>query len=525
MVASILRLKLTLLRNSLRRSTAILVGMALGALYALSLVGMAVVGLVALRFAADPGVARTVVVIAGSVFTLGWVVLPLVVFGVDQTVDPARFATFAVPRRDMLLGSLLAGLIGVPGAAGAVLCLATVLTYSRTVAAVPIALLGAVVGLLTCVALSRAVTTAASSVLQSRRGRELGAGVGLLLLVLLGPTISVTSERAGSWSGAVDRVLPVLAWTPLGLPWAAGGDASTGHLGTALLRLLLAAAVLGLVLQWWSRGLQRAAENPRDSGGPGAVSSGLGWFGRLPATPTGAVTARALTYWRRDPRYLTAMGVLPLLPLGMLVPSLVSGTGHGLALLMGPAVGYLLGYGLHNDLAYDGTAFWGHVASGVGGVADRVGRMVPSAVLGVVLVPAYAVLGAVLSGRTAALPPVLGAGVGLLLTGLGLSSIVSAVKPYPVPGPGESPFHSPAGASGLTLVVQVLTSAAITVLVSPVLVTAGFAVWGGQAWLGWVALLLGVVLGAAYVVVGVRVGARLFERRAPLLLAELTRAR
>jgi len=58
-----------------------------------------------------------------------------------------------------------------------------------------------------------------------------------------------------------------------------------------------------------------------------------------------------------------------------------------------------------------------------------------------------------------------------------------------------------------------------------VLVTAGFAVWGGQAWLGWVALLLGVVLGAAYLVVGVRVGARLFERRAPLLLAELTRAR
>src|SRR6476646_7866736 len=200
--------------------------------------------------------------------------------------------------------SLPAGLIGVPGVAGAVLCLATVVTYSRTLAAVTVALLGAVVGLLTCVAFSRAVTTAASSALHSRRGRELGTGVGLLLLVLLGPTISITSERAGSWSGAVDRVLPVLAWTPLGLPWAAGGDASPGHLGTALARLLLAVAVLGLVLQWWSRALQRAAENPRDSGGPGAVSSGLGWFGRLPGTPTGAVTARALTYWRRDPRYL-----------------------------------------------------------------------------------------------------------------------------------------------------------------------------------------------------------------------------
>ena len=42
--------------------------------------------------------------------------------------------------------------------------------------------------------------------------------------------------------------------------------------------------------------------------------------------------------------------------------------------------------------------------------------------------------------RWADLPAVLGASLGMLLTGLGLSSVVSARFVYPVPLPGQSPF-------------------------------------------------------------------------------------
>ena len=525
MVAHLLRLKLLLLRNSLRRSTAQLVGMVLGGLYALFLVGTGAAGLVALRFAADATTARAVVVLAGGALTLGWVVVPLVVSGVDQTLDPARFATFAVPRRDLVLGNLLAGVVGVPGVAAALLALATVVTFSRSPAAVVLALVGAVVALLTCVAFSRAVATAASGLLRSRRGKEVATVVGMLVMVALGPTLSLTSQNAHSLSGLAQVLLPLVSWSPFGLPWAVGADASVGAWGTAAIRLVLAVAVLVAVLAAWSRALQRAAEDPRESGA-GSVGSGLGWFARVPATPTGAVAARALSYWRRDPRYLAAAGLLPVLPLGLLVPNLVGEGRHPvLALLMAPAVGYLLGYGLHNDVAYDGTAFWGHVATGVSGVADRVGRMVPTAALGVVLVPLYAVIGCAVAGRRDALPAVLGCGVALLLGGFGLSSVVSAVKPYPVPGPGENPFSSPTGASGLTLLVQLVTSAVLTALVSPALVLAGLVVWGGRGGLSWVALGLGAVLGTAYLLVGVRVGAHLFDRRGPQLLADLSRAR
>ena len=49
MVAHLLRLKLTLLRNSVRRSPWQLVGLGIGVLYALGLVGLAIAGLLFLR--------------------------------------------------------------------------------------------------------------------------------------------------------------------------------------------------------------------------------------------------------------------------------------------------------------------------------------------------------------------------------------------------------------------------------------------------------------------------------------------
>jgi ABC-2 type transport system permease protein len=49
MVAHLLRLKLTLLRNGLKRSPWQLVGLAFGGLYALGIVGMCLVLLVLLR--------------------------------------------------------------------------------------------------------------------------------------------------------------------------------------------------------------------------------------------------------------------------------------------------------------------------------------------------------------------------------------------------------------------------------------------------------------------------------------------
>ena len=144
MVAHLVRLKLSLLRNGLRRSVPQLVGMVLAALYALGVVGLAVAGLVALRSTSDVGLARSVVVVLGSAVTLGWLVVPVLLGGVDQTLDPVRFATFAVPRRQLLAGLLAAALVGIPGVVVSVLALTTTITWSRSPQAVAVAVVAAV---------------------------------------------------------------------------------------------------------------------------------------------------------------------------------------------------------------------------------------------------------------------------------------------------------------------------------------------------------------------------------------------
>ncbi|HMO10465.1 MAG TPA: hypothetical protein PKB06_02930 [Actinotalea sp.] len=114
MVEHLVRLKLTLLRNGLRRSAWQVVMFLLGLLYGLGVLVLVAAGLVALAVGAPPDVQRGVLVVVGSAVVLGWAVLPLVAFGVDATLDPARFVTFPVPRRDLLVGLALAGLVGVP---------------------------------------------------------------------------------------------------------------------------------------------------------------------------------------------------------------------------------------------------------------------------------------------------------------------------------------------------------------------------------------------------------------------------
>jgi ABC-2 type transport system permease protein len=64
----------------------------------------------------------------------------------------------------------------------------------------------------------------------------------------------------------------------------------------------------------------------------------------------------------------------------------------------------------------------------------------------------------------------------------------------------------------------------VLVLALPSLVF-GILAWFGHGWAAWVALPVGLVVGAAAAVAGVRIGARLFERRSPELLQDLVRVR
>jgi ABC-2 type transport system permease protein len=137
--------------------------------------------------------------------------------------------------------------------------------------------------------------------------------------------------------------------------------------------------------------------------------TGLGWFAVTPATPTGVIAARSLVYWSGDRRYRVNVAVVPAAALLAAVPLLVADVPPPVvAQDPAPLAALLLGWLPHDDQAYDSNAIWMHVASGVRGWADRVGRLVPIALIGLPLLAVGVPLSVMLSGDAAMLPALAG---------------------------------------------------------------------------------------------------------------------
>lgn len=521
MVAHLVRLKLTLLRNVLRRSRAQAIGIIIGVLYFGAIVVALAVGAATLR--GDLDAARVVIPLGGAVLAVLWTVVPLFSFGSDPTLDPGRFATYAVPPRQLAVGLIAGALVGLPAIATTVVAAGVVVAWSHSVLSTAVALVSTAIGVLTAVTLSRWVSALATNALSSRRGSDLMAVLGLLLVVLISPVFIVVSNSAGRLAELAESVADVVAWTPLGWAWAAPGDIAAGEVVVGLARLGLAAGLLWVLGRLWLAVLRQQVDNPRSvarSDTRAAADGDLGLLGRGPDTAQGAVAARVLTYWRRDPRYQAGMLLTPFVPLVLLVPYF-TGDLTWVPLLMAPLIGFLMGWSEHNAVAYEGDAFWLHVATGVPGRADRRGRLLPNLLITAPLVPAYAVGGAWLAGRFDLLPASFGLALALLGAGYGLSSVMGMVLSYPVAKPGDSPFSTPPGATGITLLSQTLASIGTIVLAAPVVVLAVLA-FLGSSWAVWATALVGLAWGVAMFEVGIHAGGRLYERRAPELLASLT---
>ncbi len=529
MVAHLLRLKLLLLRNSLKRSTWQIVGVVFGVLYGGFFVLMAVIGLIVLRGESDVTLIRNALTVAGAAMILGWWLVPLLAFGADATLDPARFATYAVPPRQLVTGLGIGGLIGLPGLATTLVMLASIVTWSRSVLGLVVAAACALVVLGTCVVGSRLTTTVMSRVLESRRGKDFVAVFGIVAAIVIGPLISwaTNGRKTAGVPEFLGSIADVLAWTPLGFAVAAPGDVAAGHAGVGLVRLGLAVVSLIVLTVLWERALVRTLVNPLGSARPAskiAERGDLGMLGRFPASPVWAIGSRMVTYWQRDPRYQANTAMTPLVPLALLIPYFAGGREPALVLLMAPLGAFMVSWAEHNNIAYDSTAFWMHVASGVSGRNDRLGRLVPALMMAGFMCVVYSIVGGILSGRWDLVPGVVGLSVGLAGAGFGMAMIVAVLKPYPVPKPGDSPFATPSGAVGITMIVQTVSFAAVGGLAIPLAIL-GIMAWTGTTWAAGALLVAGIALGAGYFFAGLSIGSRLYDQRNADLLADLMAVR
>jgi ABC-2 type transport system permease protein len=143
-------------------------------------------------------------------------------------------------------------------------------------------------------------------------------------------------------------------------------------------------------------------------------------------------------------------------------------------------------------------------------------------VLGVPLVLIGSPICASLFGDWTVLPSLLGISSCILLVGLGLSSVMSARFPYPAVRPGDGPFMQPQSSGTVAAIAQSVSFFAIIVLALPV---AAFAWLGFEFGVEWhfVALAAGLAIGCVAFFGGLHWGGRIFDKRAPELLAFMLR--
>lgn len=529
MVAHLVRLQLALQKAGFRRNPWAVVGLVLGLLYALGFAAMMVVAAYFLR-GESPALIGGVCVAAGAVYMLGWCLLPLLAFGVDETLDPGRFALLPVRARDLMPGLLVGGFISASGVMNLLAGAALTLAWSGRVLTALVAAVCGLVGIVTCFLFSRVLTSALASGLVQRRSRDLAAVVLGVVAMTFGLAMQFVS-RAMTGEGP-ERMLQLLlatsrvaGWTPFGWVWAVPGDLAAGHVVVAAVRFLLAAALATGLWRAWAHFLDLGLTSPIAASGDGAKVSAHSRVDRLfPATPRGAIAARSLRYWRRDSRHVIALVSILIMPALVLVPMFVNGGAEisPLALLFAPGIIALMaGIGMSNEIAYDGSALWTHISTGIRGFDDRAGRAwALSWILVPILVLVMIVVAVLCHGGTLVVA-MIGATAALYLCSLGVGSWAGARFIVPTPPPGERNTFNRGQSGGATSLLNLLaTWAGSFGLALPALALAVAALW--VPWLAWVSLPVGVGTGALVLWLGLRQGGRRLDTHWPEALKAAT---
>ncbi|MCW4466590.1 transporter [Glutamicibacter sp. MNS18] len=513
MVAHILKLKLTLLRNGFRRSVWQLVGVIVGSLYALGMVALLIV---ATWFTADLQWLGYISVLVSALVVLGWALIPPLLTGVDLTLEPQRFVHFGINQKVLGRALILAGFVSIP----AVITLLGMIGFSvlwRLEG--PILLLGLLANLATAllaVLACQYLTIQATALRSKRRFREASFAVLFLLLVSIGPIFGALTSAATTIEEWISPVAQVLSYTPFGTLGAVAPAAVEGNWALALLHLGYGLAVLGLLYWLLVRATAKAvvtAPAPQRA----ASAKGLGPFKWMPATPAGAVAARAMVYWFKDPRYALSVIMVPMLPVIFYFAG-SQAESYAMMYLLGPLFGILLGFSISADVSYDNTAFSLHVLTGVSGRDDRLGRLLACVTISIVPIILGAILPGLLNGQNWRVPGDLGLSLGAFLVALAVSSVVSARYTYAVPLPGDNPLKTPPGNGMRVALTQLATFGGMGVLLLPVGVPYLIGLLGQSTMLGWVTLAAGLLYGGILLVVGIRLGGRWMDNRLPELM-------
>ncbi|MFH8771845.1 transporter [Streptomyces sp. NPDC017958] len=525
LTATVVRLKLSLLRGGLRQSAGRRAAFVASAVVALLFALLQTLGLVALRGHAH---AEAVAVPGTAVLALGWAVMPLFFPSGDETLDPTRLVMLPLRPRPLVRALLAASLVGIGPLFTLLVLVGCVLSVAHGAAGYAVSVAAVVLALLVCVALARAVAAANVRLLTSRKGRDLAVLSGLVIAVGA-QLVNFGAQRLGSAGlGQLQPAADVLSWVPPASAVGAVRSASEGSYGTALTQLALSVAGLALLIAVWARSLTRLMTSPDgstlqalDAGAPDRTSS-AGLRRLLPDGRTGTVMERTLRYIWRDPK--TKAAWVTSLAIGLIVPVFNAVQGTGSIYFACFAAG-MLGIQMYNQFGQDTSAFW-MVALTISSARDAHAELRGRALALLVVTLPYATVVTVLTTALLdawdRLPEALGLSLALLGAMLATGAWTSARFPYSIPQEGHK--NVAPGQAGLAWISIFGGMVAAALLCSPVIT---LTIWlnvsaDGDAW-SWVLLPAGAGYGAALTLLGLRLAAPRTAVRLPEILTAVSR--
>ncbi len=431
MARLLVQLKLRLLAGALRASAGAKAAFITSSIFALLVAAGAFAVLAAQR---GTGAAAPLATVIFTVFAFGWLILPIVAFGVDATLDPATLALFPLRTRPLATGLLAASLTGASPAANVLGLLGVTVGLARGPLGLAVAVLAVLLQVLFCVTLARLVTTGLAGRLRSRRGKDLAALLIIPIFALyeaftqLVPRLAAEGKLTAGSFAAVDAWM---RWLPPGLAVHAIQDASDGRPGTALARLALLAAVI-VVLGWlWIRSLSQALVTVDTSTQTSVAGAALP-FARFGLR--GTVAARYWLYQRRDPLALTYWPLTAVIMAAVSVSTIR--TPHYLGGLLGSAAfgGAFVGVFHANAIGTTGPGFTLEASALTSRRALQAYFTGQNAALTVIAVPLLAAVSfalAVVAGHPAAGFLAVAVDLAAIGAGLAISNIFTVTLAYP----------------------------------------------------------------------------------------------
>jgi ABC-2 type transport system permease protein len=519
MARLLVQLKLRLLANALRSSSRAKASFIISTAFAvLTAIGM--FALLASLHGQSTAVDLTSVMF--TIFAFGWLILPLLAFGLDSTLDPATMALYPLRTRPLATGLLAASATGAWPAANVIGLLGVLIGLARGFG-ILIALIAVVLEVLFCITLARLVTTSMASVLRSRRGKDLAAFLfipiiaGYEFFTQVVPKLAATGRLTTASFNGFDAWM---RWLPPGMAAHAIQDASDGHVGLALLRLAALAGVI-VVLGWlWIRSLNRALVTADSSTGTSRVRAAVLPFGRYGLR--GAVAARFWIYQRREPISLVYWGMAAVITVAASISSIIGPKHHPAVAFLSAVLGAaIIGLFHANAVGSTGPSFVLEATALNDRTAMRAYLSGQNIVLAVIGAPLLIVL--IFGLGIAAGFPTFGfetvpVGLAALGAALALSNIITVTGAYPMAKRAGTPVYTSAPGYGSSRVAATIgTMFGVPALVAPVIVAAVLTAGAPLAIRAPILTVGAAAYGLALAWAGVRIAASAAEGKMPEL--------